>query len=89
MFAPSPTPPRLRIVLETDAPYMVPASIYSLPSFATPEARDKKLPICHSGMLPWTAGFIANLLPAGNGERWDAARVMSVARENARAMYGV
>ncbi|KAJ7621334.1 hydrolase [Roridomyces roridus] len=105
MFLPSsPSPPRLRIVLETDAPYMVPNPVYNLPAFAKPEVKGQKLPLCHSGMLPWTAGFIANLLPkpqaaarsgaasgadAGGAEMWDAARVLSVARENARAMYGV
>ncbi|KAJ7489187.1 hydrolase [Mycena latifolia] len=90
MFAPAAVPPRLRIVLETDAPYMVPAPIYASPALAA--AKGKKLPICHSGMVPWTAGFVANLLPRaaeGGGEGWDAARVMSVARENARAVYGV
>ncbi|KAJ7705597.1 Metallo-dependent hydrolase [Mycena rosella] len=87
-------PPRLRIVLETDAPYMVPAPIYADPAFVAPDAKGKKLPICHSGMVPWTAGFVADLLPRGEGEGegaegWDAARVMTVARENARAVYGV
>ncbi|KAJ6498572.1 hydrolase [Mycena vitilis] len=83
---------RLRIVLETDAPYMVPTPIYTAPSFAVPEAKGKKLALCHSGMVPWTAGFVADLLPRaeeGEGEGWDAGRVMRVARENARAMYGV
>ncbi|KAJ7916749.1 hydrolase [Mycena leptocephala] len=97
MFPPSASasassPPHLRILLETDAPYMVPAPIYTAPSFATPEAKGKKLPLCHSGMVPWTAGFVADLLPPPEGENddgWDAARVMSVARENARAVYGV
>ncbi|KAJ7191663.1 hypothetical protein GGX14DRAFT_481237 [Mycena pura] len=82
--------PRLRILLETDAPYMVPAPIYNTPAFAAPEEKGKRLPLCHSGMLPWTAGFVAGLLRRlpGQGDGWDAARVMSVARENARAMYG-
>ncbi|KAJ7621316.1 hydrolase [Roridomyces roridus] len=107
MFLPSsPSPHRLRIVLETDAPYMVPTPVYDLPVFAKPEVKGTRLPLCHSGMVPWTAGFVANLLPkpqpqeevaegqaesagAIGEEIWDAARVMSVARENARAMYGV
>ncbi|KAJ7767975.1 hypothetical protein DFH07DRAFT_808300 [Mycena maculata] len=92
MFGPSASePPRLRIVLETDAPYMVPSTIYSVPALATPDANGKKLPLSHCGMLPWTAGFVAGLLPPGRGgdAGWDAARVLSVARENARAMYGV
>ncbi|KAF7340112.1 hypothetical protein MVEN_01929600 [Mycena venus] len=91
MFKPSIAEPRLRIVLETDAPYMVPSTVYSAPSLTTPEAKGKKLALSHCGVLPWTADFIAGLLPQGNeeNERWDTARVLSLARENARAMYGV
>ncbi|CAK5263441.1 unnamed protein product [Mycena citricolor] len=85
--------PRLRILLETDAPYMVPAPIYTAPAFATAEGKGKKLPFCHSGMVPWTASFVADLLPGGEAgaesEGWDATRVMAVARANAQAMYGV
>ncbi|KAJ7176779.1 hydrolase [Mycena filopes] len=97
MFVPSPTATtestspadadaRLRIVLETDAPYMVPSTIYSTPGLA-----GRKLPLCHCGMLPWTAAFIAKQLPTpqAGGDVWDAARVMRVARGNARAMYRV
>ncbi|KAF8201330.1 hypothetical protein K438DRAFT_1821820 [Mycena galopus ATCC 62051] len=114
--SPSPTPTSsaetrrspLRILLETDAPYMVPAPIYTAPAFSAPEAKGKKLPLCHSGMVPWTAGFVADLLTPKSGEGadpplatdpvppatekedgWDAARVMRVARDNARAVYGV
>ncbi|KAJ7069981.1 hydrolase [Mycena amicta] len=83
---------RLRILLETDAPYMVPAPIYTSPTFATPEAKGKKLPLCHSAMVPWTAEFVAGLLPgiaegSSEAEGWDAARVLRVARANARAVY--
>ncbi|KAJ7100751.1 hypothetical protein B0H15DRAFT_944039 [Mycena belliarum] len=81
-------PSALRIVLETDAPYMVPAPVYAAPALA--EFKGTKLAVCHSGMVPWTAGFVADLLPQEEGaEGWDAARVMRVARENARAVYGV
>jgi TatD DNase family protein len=72
----------LRILLETDAPYMVPANI-------TPQTlglkSGQKLPFSHSGMIPWTAEFVANVA----GEGWDAERVLAVARENARAVYGI
>lgn len=71
----------LRIVLETDAPYMVPSNLYQ----SIPEIRGKKLPLCHTAMIPWTAAFVADLV----GERWDADKVMADARENARKMYGV
>ncbi|TFK35705.1 hypothetical protein BDQ12DRAFT_687821 [Crucibulum laeve] len=72
----------LRILLETDAPYMVPSNLYD----AIPALKGKgKLPICHTGMVPWTSEFVANIA----GERWDAEKVMKEARENARMVYGV
>lgn len=106
-FAPGASP--LRILLETDAPYMIPANIYA--ALTSPDMKGKKpkrLPLCHTGMIPWTADFVAGVLNEGNsadgnalpdralGEEaaktdaeWDAARVMKVARDNARAVYGV
>ncbi|KAF9519979.1 hypothetical protein BS47DRAFT_1287707 [Hydnum rufescens UP504] len=75
----------LRILLETDAPYMVPANLtaqtLSLKS-------GQKLPLSHSGMIPWTAEFVANVV-GGEPEGWDAGRVLEVSRANARAVYGV
>jgi TatD DNase family protein len=70
----------LRILLETDAPYMVPANLYgSIPG------KKRSLPLCHTAMVPWTAAFVADVA----GEKWDANKVMADARENARKMYGV
>ena len=70
----------LRILLETDAPFMTPGNLYkSLPLLKS------KLPLCHTAMIPWTAEFVADI----TGGRWDADRVMSEARENARKVYGV
>lgn len=95
--APALTTP-LRILLETDAPYMVPANLYD--SIIQNDAKKdndndekdkasgikgKKLPVCHSAMVPWTAEFVATV--AGDG--WAADRVMREARENARMVYGV
>lgn len=86
----------LRILLETDAPYMIPANIY--PSLTAPAMKGKRLPLCHSGMIPWTADFVAEVInepgvstkEAGPGHGgWDAAKVMQVARDNAKAIYGV
>jgi TatD DNase family protein len=71
----------LRILLETDAPDMVPANLYE----SLPEIKGKKLPLCHTAMIPWTAAFVAGV----TGERWDANKVMADSRENARKMYGV
>ncbi len=84
----------LRIVLETDSPYMVPNNVYEDISL-----KGKKLPICHSGMIPWTAKFVARVANEGSNSAagvenpqtsvWDADRVMAVARENAKTMYGI
>ncbi|KAK2460491.1 hypothetical protein APHAL10511_007497 [Amanita phalloides] len=71
----------LRILLETDAPYMVPATIYD----SLPPLKGARLPLCHSAMIPWTAEFVASVA----GPAWDAEKVMREARENARRMYGV
>ncbi|KAL0948750.1 hypothetical protein HGRIS_008883 [Hohenbuehelia grisea] len=74
---------RLRILLETDAPYMVPGNIYDAPSLST--LKNKRLPICHTAMIPWTAEFVASVL----GDGRTAEDVLLEARENARAMYGI
>jgi TatD DNase family protein len=70
----------MRIVLETDAPYMIPGNIYS-----TLAGMKGKFPLSHSAMVPWTADYVAKV--AGDG--WTSERVMKVARENARKVYGV
>ncbi|KAF7783376.1 hypothetical protein Agabi119p4_1400 [Agaricus bisporus var. burnettii] len=74
-------PSSLRILLETDAPFMVPANLYN----AIPELKGKRLPISHSAMIPWTADFVAGLTEG----KWDAERVMIEARENAKRVYGI
>lgn len=77
MFAQSPSP---RIILETDAPYMVPANIYgSLPSVKG------RLPLCHTAMIPWTAEVVA----ASAGEGWDVDRVLELGKTNAHSVYGI
>ncbi|KIY63494.1 hypothetical protein CYLTODRAFT_359896 [Cylindrobasidium torrendii FP15055 ss-10] len=69
-----------RIVLETDAPYMVPTNIYG-----SLEGIKGRLPLSHSAMIPWTAAFVANLW----GDEWDAEKVIKLSRNNARRVYGV
>jgi len=75
----------LRILLETDAPYMVPAN---LTAQSLSLKSGQKLPVSHSGMIPWTAEFVANVV-GGEPEGWDANRVLEVSRANAKAVYGV
>jgi len=75
----------LRIVLETDAPFMTPSNVY-----ASLKDVKGKLPLSHSAMIPWTADFVAGVANevAGAGA-WDTDRVLRESRENARTMYGI
>lgn len=87
MIVPSPdtqSPDPLRIVLETDAPFMIPGNLYTSLS----EIKGRRLPLCHTAMLPWTAEFVARVANEAGGE-WDMERVMKVSRENARNLYGI
>jgi len=80
MFATAPqfSPPR--VILETDAPFMIPANIYgSLP------AVKGRLPLCHTAMIPWTAEVVA----AVAGEGWDVDRVLELGKTNAHNVYGI
>ncbi|KAJ8089488.1 hypothetical protein PM082_014740 [Marasmius tenuissimus] len=81
------TPSDLRILLETDAPYMVPASIYaSLSSLS-----GHRLLLSRSAMIPWTSDFVLGVLKEKEGEAdgWDSMKVSEAERENARKVYGV
>ncbi|KAI8994021.1 hypothetical protein BD414DRAFT_481146 [Trametes punicea] len=76
----------LRILLETDAPFMTPSNVYDT-------LRDVKgrLPLSHSAMIPWTAELIANVANETTPDSvvWDVASIMRQGRENARKMYGI
>ncbi|KAI0803234.1 hypothetical protein BC629DRAFT_1284243 [Irpex lacteus] len=74
----------LRIVLETDAPFMVPGNIYQ----SLPAVKGKRLPLCHTAMLPWTAEFVSRVASEACGS-WDIESVMRISRDNARQMYGI
>ena len=82
----NPSPDSLRIVLETDAPYMIPSNLYNTLTVGSPDLKGMKLPLCHTAMIPWTAEFVAGVIAK---EGWDTEKVMKVTRENARAVYGV
>lgn len=72
--------PLPRIILETDAPFMIPANIYgSLP------AVKGRLPLCHTAMIPWTAEVVSAL----GGEGWDVDRVLELGKTNAHNVYGI
>ncbi|KDQ20351.1 hypothetical protein BOTBODRAFT_27772 [Botryobasidium botryosum FD-172 SS1] len=72
----------LRIVLETDAPYMAPST---LTSQTLSLKSGQKLPFCHSGMIPWTAEFVAKVA----GGDWDTEKVLKASNENAKFLYGI
>ena len=74
----------LRIVLETDAPFMVPGNIYQ----SLPTVKGKRLPLCHTAMIPWTAEFVARIASEVGGS-WNLEDVMRLSRSNARNMYGI
>ncbi|CAJ0627241.1 7862_t:CDS:2 [Entrophospora sp. SA101] len=69
--------PLNRLLLETDAPYMVPSKLN----------RNKKshlkVTVCHSGMIPFVAEKISQL------KNIDIDTVMKTIRENTRNMYGI
>lgn len=86
----------LRIVLETDAPFMVPSNLGT----TVKAVAGKRVSISHSAMIPWTAEFVAKVAEDvagkgndGNGDKgrvsWDVESVLKVGRENAQKMYGI
>ncbi|KIJ62503.1 hypothetical protein HYDPIDRAFT_114639 [Hydnomerulius pinastri MD-312] len=69
-----------RILLETDAPFMIPSNIY-----ASLSELKGRLPLCHTAMIPWVADFTAGVASEG----WDTAKIMQQANENAKLVYGI
>ncbi|KAH7925773.1 Metallo-dependent hydrolase [Leucogyrophana mollusca] len=69
-----------RILLETDAPFMVPSNLYS-----SLQGVKGRLPLCHTAMIPWVADFAANVA----GEGWDTEKIMLRANESAQTVYGI
>lgn len=80
MFATASQSSPPRVILETDAPFMIPANIYG--SLPTVKGR---LPLCHAAMIPWTAEVVA----AVAGEGWDVDRVLELGKTNAHNVYGI
>ncbi|KAK4051935.1 hypothetical protein OIV83_002640 [Microbotryomycetes sp. JL201] len=81
-------PGALRILLETDAPYMIPSNMG--PPTSLGMKGGQKLPHSHSGMLPWTASFIAQILNENRTEDlWTTQDVIRVARQNAAKIYKI
>ncbi|THH29443.1 hypothetical protein EUX98_g4738 [Antrodiella citrinella] len=89
----SPTHPSPRILLETDAPFMTPSNLYN----TLPALKNRRLPLSLTSMIPWTAEFVARVANEGrsaapeetDSSPWDIEKVMRVARQNAKTVYGV
>ncbi|GJJ13602.1 hypothetical protein Clacol_007858 [Clathrus columnatus] len=80
---------RLRILLETDAPYMIPSNIYRDLSTLVSSA---KLPLSHTAMIPWTAEWVAKVAQEGDqtsAEVWNVERVLELGKCNAKAVYDI
>ena len=73
--------PLERLLLETDSPFMTPNNV--LKTIKTLGAKSTRLPVCWSGMIPWTAEWIADI----KGE--SVENVLKVTTENAKKMYGI
>ncbi|CAG8555426.1 4528_t:CDS:1 [Ambispora leptoticha] len=69
--------PISRILLETDAPFMIPSKLNRN------RRSNEKVSVCHSGMIPFIAEKIAEIKGVEIGE------IMRAARENTRNMYGI
>jgi TatD DNase family protein len=67
--------------------YMVPANLYE--SLALPNGKSNRLAISHSGMIPWTAGFVADIVNEVEGNSVDANDILEISQTNARLVYGI
>ena len=66
---------------------MVPANIYESLSVAT--GKSSRLAHSHSGMIPWTAAFVAQVVNETVDASIDANDVLDISRMNTRVVYGV
>lgn len=76
---------------------MVPANIYE--SLSLTSGKSVRLALSHSGMIPWTAEFVASLVnereqdavlsSSSTSTTLDANDILTISRKNARAVYGV
>ncbi|KAG8908499.1 hypothetical protein FRB99_005858 [Tulasnella sp. 403] len=85
---PSTSPSPLRVLLETDAPYMVPGNL-SVQTLGLKSGT--RLPFSHPGMISWTAQFVAEVATAASDgtATWSAWDIIRISEANARRMYGI
>ncbi|GAA6038934.1 hypothetical protein JCM8097_000581 [Rhodosporidiobolus ruineniae] len=83
------SPEGLRIVLETDAPYMVPST---LPTKELGITSKQRFPFSIASVLPWTAEYVAKVLNEGKTDeerKWTTVDVLRQARKHAAMVYGI
>jgi hypothetical protein len=66
---------------------MVPANIYE--SLSLPTGKSIRLALSHSGMIPWTAAFVAGIVNETVDVSIDANDVLDISRTNSHVVYGV
>lgn len=87
--------PLSRMLMETDSPFMTPKGIYPWAKQTRPrDVARRRFEFCHSGMIPFTAELVADLINQGREARGEAARtdvdeVLEVTRKNAERVYGI
>lgn len=73
--------PLERLLLETDSPFMVPNNVQK--GIKSMGGKSTRIPVCWSGMIPYTAEWVADIKGV------SAEKVLDVTRENAVRMYGI
>ena len=73
--------PLERLLLETDSPFMIPNNVQKAIKGAG--GKSTRLAVCWSGMIPWTAEWVAGI------KGISVEKVLEVTRENAMRMYGI
>jgi len=73
--------PLERLLLETDSPFMVPNNVQK--AIKSMGGKSTRLPVCWSGMIPYTAEWVADIKGV------SVEKVLEVTRDNAMKMYGI
>jgi TatD DNase family protein len=87
--------PLSRMLMETDSPFMTPKGIYPwVKKTRSGKQAKKRFEFSHSGMIPFTAEFVADLINEGREARGEAERtnveeVLQTTRQNAEKVYGI
>jgi len=68
-------------LLETDSPFMTPNNVQK--AIKGLGGKSTRLNVCWSGMIPWTAEWVANIKGV------NVESVLDVTRTNAERMYGI